>query len=174
MMRQSSTDLIAPVAVILVGLWFLILARQIETSVYQTAAEALVGPAMVPTAIAAMLIGLGALDLGLNLFRRRTDDPLPEPAVQGPGGDEFGQFSTEMMIRIVATVCIGFACVWLMSATGYIISTAITLAALLVLFGTRSPVKVSLITIGGAVVYYGIFIWLMGIYSPVGWLVHLG
>ena len=40
-MAQSRTDLIASVAVILTGCFFLYLARQIEVSGYQTAAEAL-------------------------------------------------------------------------------------------------------------------------------------
>ncbi len=173
-MTQSRTDLIASVAVILTGIFFLTLARQIETSGYQTAAEALVGPAMVPTIIAALLIGLGALELGAVLLRHRSGKLSVKTAVANPDGDEFSEITVEVMVRIIATVCIGFAYVWLLSATGYIISTAITLAALLVLFGTRSVVKVALITLGGAAVYYGVFIWLMGVYSPVGWLVHLG
>ena len=173
-MRQSSIDLVASVAVMLVGIFFLILARQIETSVFQTAAEALVGPAMVPTIIAALLIGLGALALGTVLLRRRSGEPLLEMPDPSPNGDEFTEITAEVLIRTVITVCIGFAYVWLLSATGYIISTALALAALLILFGTRSAVKIALITVGGTAVYYGVFIWLMGVYSPVGWLIHLG
>jgi hypothetical protein len=173
-MRQSSTDLIASVAVILVGIFFLILARQIETSVFQTAAEALVGPAMVPTIVAALLIGLGALELGTILLRRRSDEPLPENPDPSLEGNETTEITAEVLIRIVTTVCIGFAYVWLLSATGYIISSAFALAALLILFGTRSALKITLITVVGTAVYYGVFIWLMGVYSPVGWLIHLG
>ncbi len=171
-MTQSRTDLIASVAVILTGIFFLTLARQIETSVYQTAAEALVGPAMAPTIIAALLIGLGALELGAALLRHRSGKLSAQDA--DTDNDEFSEITVEVMVRLIATVCIGIAYVWLLSATGYVISTAIALGALLFLFGTRSIVKVALITIGGTAVYYGVFIWLMGVYSPVGWLVHLG
>ena len=173
-MAQSRTDLIASVAVILTGVFFLTLARQIETSGYQTAAEALVGPAMAPTIIAALLIGLGALEMGAVLLRHRSGKLSAQTADTDTDSDEFPEISAEVMVRIIATVCIGFAYVWLLSATGYIISTAITLVALLFLFGTRSVVKLALITLGGTAIYYGVFIWLMGIYSPVGWLIHLG
>ena len=173
-MAQSRTDLIASVAVILTGIFFLTLARQIETSVNQTAAEALVGPAMAPTIIAALLIGLGVLELGAVLLRHRSGKHLVETADTGSDDNEFSEITVEVMVRLIATACIGVAYVWLLSATGYIISTAITLVALLFLFGTRSAVKVALITLGGTAVYYGVFIWLMGVYSPVGWLVHLG
>ena len=167
-MTQFRTDLIASIAVILTGFFFLILASQIETSGYQTAAEALVGPAMAPTIISTLLIGLGALELSAVLLRHWSGK------LSAQDNDEFSEITVDVMVRLIATVCIGVAYVWILSATGYIISTAITLAALLFLFGTRSVVKVALITIGGTAVYYGVFIWLMGVYSPVGWLVHLG
>ena len=80
---------------------------------------------------------------------------------------------TAPIFRTLALVVIGFAYIWLFSASGYMIATGITMAVLLVLFGTRNPAKVAIITISGTAVYYLIFIWLIGIYDPPGWLINL-
>lgn len=74
---------------------------------------------------------------------------------------------------MAAIIAIGFAYIWLFSATGYLIATAIAMALLLVVFGTSSVGKVAVLTIGGTAAYYIIFIRLMGIYDPPGWLINL-
>ena len=74
---------------------------------------------------------------------------------------------------MAAVIFIGFAYIWLFSATGYLIATAITMASLLVAFGTCNAGKVVVLTIVGTAAYYTIFIWLMGIYDPPGWLINL-
>ena len=173
-MRQSRVDFISAIVVILVGLFFLILARQIKTSGFQTAAEALVGPPMVPLTIASLIIGLGVLELVAIILRHRNNAGEAEKDLADSAASEFSELSIQVIAKLAATLAIGIAYVWLLSATGYLISTAITLAALLALFGTRSVVKVTIIAVVGAAIYYFLFIRLMGIYSPVGWLVNFG
>ena len=171
MTRQSRTDLAAAVAVMLVGGFFLMLARQIHTPKTQTAAEAMVGPAMVPTLIAALIVALGALEAIAVLMRRKTGAgsvrTVGEPS-------EFAELSLPVVIRLAAVTGIGFAYVWLLSATGYAISTAITLAMLLVLFRSRPSLNLFILVAAGTAVYYYLFIRLMGIYDPNGWLISLG
>lgn len=173
-MRQSSVDILTSVSVILVGIFFLLLAGEIRTSGFHTAAEALVGPEMVPKIIAWLIIGLGSLELISAALRRRAKDGDPVLKKSDDEDAEFSELSPKVLVRIGLAVGIGFAYVWLMTATGYLIATALVLAALLVLYGTTSIVKIGIIAICGGGVYYFLFIWLMGIYSPAGWLINLG
>ncbi len=173
-MKRSSTEFIIAVVIILVGLVFLVLAWQIDTPVFQTTAEALVGPSMAPIAVASLILGLGTLELFSAMFAGSKVEHLGQEANIHDSSSEFSPFSANMAARMATTVGIGFAYIWLLSATGYIISTAIVLCCLLVLFGTRSPGKIALLTIGGTAAYYFVFIRLMGIYDPAGWLLSVG
>ena len=47
------------------------------------------------------------------------------------------------------------------------------MAPLLVVFNTRNAGKVAVLTIVGTAAYYIIFIRLMGIYDPPGWLINI-
>lgn len=170
-MKQSQSDFITAIVVIFIGLLFLILALQIDTPAFQTTAEALVGPSMAPIAIASLILGLGTLELVSTVL---AGSNLGREAETNDNSSEFTTFSVNMVARMMATVGIGFVYIWLLSATGYIISTAIVLGSLLVLFGTHSPGKLALLIFGGTAAYYFIFIQLMGIYSPVGWLLNIG
>ena len=86
---------------------------------------------------------------------------------------ELAALSKPAVLRMAAIIVIGFAFIWLFSATGYLIATAIAIAPLLVVFGTRNAGKVAVLTIVGTAAYYIIFIRLMGIYNPPGWLINL-
>ncbi len=169
-MTQTRFDFIATFVVIATGVLFLVLAMQIETSGRRTAAEALVGPPMVPIIISSGIIILGMLEL-LVLFRAQRKTKAPDLP---PSNDEFAPLTWGLAARVFLTAAIGLMYVWLLSATGYLIATVCTLAALLMLFGTRSPVKILLISVIGAAVYYYFFIRLMGVYDPPGWLINLG
>lgn len=170
MSRQSRTDLAAAVAVMLVGAFFLILAGQIHTPRYQTAAEAMVGPAMVPTIIAVLILALGALYAVMVLLRHKSG-----AAEQPDGADvEFVPFTLPVLFRLAAVVAIGFAYVWLLPVVGYVISTGIILAIMLVLFGSRPTISLLAVVIVGTAIYYYLFIKLMGIYLPGGWLIDIG
>ena len=163
-MRRSLTDTLAAVVVASVGIVFLLLARQIRTPAHQTAAEALVGPAMVPTIIAWLVIALGVAQLVFSLRGTATG-----------GQDEgIGDLSLVGVLRLVAIVVIGFAYVWLIGTVGYAIATAIVLVMLLALFGNRSVVQLVLVSLLGAAIYYFIFIRLMGVYLPAGRWINLG
>ena len=171
-MNYSLRDIGASVAVGLVGAIFLAMALRIDASGVRTQAEALVGPTMVPVVIASLILVLGALELTASFirhYRSRTD-----AALQGTESSKYAPLSATLLVRIATIVGIGFAYVWLLGATGYIISTALILPALLVLFGTRSAGKVALMTLSGTAIYYLVFIRLLGLYDPVGWLIYIG
>jgi len=172
MSQQSRTDLAAAIATIAVGGLFLYLARAIRTPKYQSAAEALVGPAMVPVIIALLIIALGVLLAVMVLLRPRRGPVVPEPADEDPS--EFADFSPGALLRLAAVVAIGFAYIWLLGVLGYVLATALVLALMLVLFHNRPSLGMLLVVAGGAAVYYYLFIRLMGLYLPAGWLINIG
>ena len=167
-MAHNKSELFSAIAVICLGIFFLSQAYQVET-----VQRALIGPRLVPMNIAGMIIALGVLQFIVAWVGGAENvkgcDPGPSPADVGVSA----LVCTAPVFRTTALVVIGFAYIWLFSASGYLISTGITMALLLVIFGTRNPGKVAMITIGGTAVYYFIFIWLVGIYDPPGKLINL-
>jgi len=171
-MKLTRIEITAPATLVLIGTAFLYLAAQIETTGYQTAAEALVGPAMIPKVVAVLIIGFGALELLFEIFRQSQNTDASENNHQDD--EAFLPITWAVALRIAICVTIGLAYVWLLAATGYIISTATVLFALLVLFGTKSAPKLAALIVCGTSAYYFIFIRLMGLYDPTGWLINFG
>jgi putative tricarboxylic transport membrane protein len=166
-MVSNRADFLSAAIVVGLGILCLYLAYSIE--VFQ---KVLIGPRPVPMAIAGMIIALGLLQFVVTWATRaksRKDSDLP---VSGKGNGESPGLSKPAVVRMTALIIIGFAYIWLFAAIGYLLATAIAMAALLVIFGTHSAAKVVLMTAIGTAVYYIIFIRLMGIYNPSGWLIN--
>jgi len=167
-MTRNKSEFFSAIAVICLGIFFLFQAYQVET-----VQRALIGPRLVPMNIAGMIVGLGILQFivawvgGAENVKGCDSEPSLTAA------EVSALVCTAPVFRTLALVVIGFAYIWLFSASGYMIATGITMALLLVLFGTRNPAKVAMITVSGTAVYYLIFIWLIGIYDPPGWLINL-
>lgn len=163
-MAHDKSDFLKPefftaAVVVCLGIFFMFHAYSIET--FQ---KVLIGPRPVPMAISAMIIGFGILQFfvawvghGESGNSRDAESPVMPRAAA---------------FRMTAVILIGFAYIWLFSATGYLIATAMTMAPLLVVFGTYDKRTVAVLTIAGTAAYYTIFIWLMGIYDPAGWLIN--
>jgi putative tricarboxylic transport membrane protein len=135
--------------------------------------EILIGPRLVPMAIAGMIIALGVLQFAIAWVHHVNSSKAGDSTFSGHGNSKRPPLSKPAVFRMAAILVIGFAYIWLFSATGYLIATAIAIAPLLVVFGIRNAGKVTVLTIGGTAVYYIIFIRLMGIYDPPGWLINL-
>lgn len=118
---------------------------------------------------------LGVLQFAVAWLRRVNSGKAGDSTSSGAGNGKQRALSKPAVLvpRMAAIIAIGFAYIWLFSATGYLIATAIAMALLLVVFGTSSVGKVAVLTIGGTAAYYIIFIRLMGIYDPPGWLINL-
>ena len=164
-MTRDKAELLSEAVVIAVGIFALYLAHSIET--YQEVSQ--IGPRLVPLVIAGLGISLGVLQFSGSWIRRLKN---------GKTGNYTGHgkqptLSKTVVLRMAAIIAIGFAYIWLFSATGYLIATAIAMVSLLLMFGTYNPGKVAMLTIVGTATYYIFFIWLMGIYNPPGWLINL-
>ena len=159
-MVRDKSEFISAAVVVGLGIFFLLQANSIES--FQ---DALIGPRMVPMQIAGLIIGLGVLQFAVAWVGRS--------ASVDTGDAELSPLSRLVVFRMAAIIALGFAYILLFSATGYLIATAVVLALLLVVFGTRNAGKVAILTIGGAAVYYILFIKLMGIFDPTGWLIDV-
>jgi hypothetical protein len=168
-MTNDKAELLSAAVVIGVGIFGLYLAYSIES--FQE--ETLVGPRLVPMTITGLGIGLGILQLALSWMNQIKNDKAGDSTIADANRGKRPALSLKAVLRMAAVIVIGFAYIWLFSATGYLIATAAAMAVLLVLFGTRNGGKVAVLTIGGTTVYYIIFIRLMGIYNPPGWLLNL-
>ena len=168
MARQNAESLSAAV-VVGVGIFALYLAYTIQTF----EEEILVGPRLVPMAIAVLGIALGVLQFAIAWVRPIKSSKAADSTLSGTSEGKQTAVSKTGILRMAAIIILGFVYIWLFSATGYLIATAIIMASLLVVFGVRPAGKVALLSIGGTAVFYIIFIRLMGIYSPPGWLINL-
>ena len=133
----------------------------------------MVGPRLVPMTIAGLGIGLGVLQFIITRVRRAKSGKAGDSTLSSTGNSNSPALSKIAVFRMVAVILIGFTFIWLFSAAGYLIATGIAIAALLVVFGNHNVGKVAMLTIGGTATYYIIFIRLMGIYAPPGWLINL-
>ena len=168
-MENDKAELLSAAVVIGVGIFGLYLACSIESFEENT----LVGPRLVPLMIAGLGIALGILQFVLIWMNQRRNDQEGSSTDTDANKGKRTPLSPKAVFRMAAVIMIGFAYIWLFSATGYLLATAAVLAPLLVVFGTRNAGKVALLTIGGTTVYYILFIQLMGIYNPPGWLINL-
>jgi hypothetical protein len=168
-MTRDKAEFLSEAVVIAVGIFALFLAHSIET--YQEVSQ--IGPRLVPMVIAGLGIGLGVLQFSVSWIRRVKNGNTGNYTFSGTGHGKQPALSKTVILRMAAIIAIGFAYIWLFSATGYLIATAIAMVSLLLMFGTYNPGKVAMLTIVGTATYYIFFIWLMGIYNPPGWLINL-
>jgi len=168
-MAHDKAEFLSAAVVIGVSIFSLYLAYSIRS--FQEGI--LLGPRLVPMAIAGLGIGLGVLQFTIAWVRRVKSGKAGDATFSGANDGKRPALSKTAVLRKAAIIVIGFAYIWLFSATGYLIATAIAMAPLLVVFGTRNAGKVAVLTIGGTAAYYIIFIRLMGVYDPPGWLINL-
>jgi len=151
------------------GLFCMWQAFQIEIS-----KDSVVSARLVPIGIAGMIVVLGVLQIIVALVTGRTknvkgyDSILPQK-----NSESSAALHTPSVLRIIVIPVVGFVYIWLISSVGYLIATTIIIAFVLFLFGTRNPGKIAIISIGTGALYYFIFIYLIGIYAPPGWLLNL-
>lgn len=164
-MTERAREICYAAATGAVGIFFLTQATSIEAS-----QDDLVGPQSIPLFVSCLIIALALLQIVLLVAGRGEEEQAQEATMAAaPGARQNGS----AMVRMAAVIALGFAYIWLFSLAGYLISTAVVLGALLVVFGNRSAARVSLLTFGGALIYYIVFIHFMGIQDSMGWHLDL-
>ena len=168
-MTNDNAEYLSAAVVVGVSIFSLCLAYTIQTF----GEEILIDPRLVPMAIALLGIALGVLQFTVTWVRRDKSGKTTDSTFSGTSEGKQPAMSITSIFRTAAIIVLGFVYIWLFSATGYLIATAVVMASLLVVFDVRPAGKIAALTIGGTAVYYVIFIRLMGIYSPPGWLINL-
>ncbi|MGP1396665.1 MAG: tripartite tricarboxylate transporter TctB family protein [Inquilinaceae bacterium] len=116
----------------------------------------LVGPRLVPRIVCGAAIGLGLM--------------LAVAAMVGAGKRAARGGDTALPLRAAAVVGLGLLYVPLLGAFGYFIATVIAAAAIFRLFGTRRLVPLCLGALATAALWYLVFIRVMGVFDPPGWI----
>lgn len=155
-MTTRLREILISLGTILIGVFALFQAAAIENLQREA-----VGPDLVPVIVAWLIVILGVI-MGIQ--------GLLFPGKERPSGPPV----TRQGMMLNATIIgLGFLYLLLFVAVGYLVSTIAALAAILVLFGTRQPLPVAVMSVAGGGVYFLVFVRLMGIYDPPGSLIDL-
>lgn len=167
-------DLIGGVAAIAVGSLYLFMALQLRASALSDS----VGPAGVPKALAYAMIGLGlVLCVQALVAGRASRRALPgNETAEDADGDldaEARRAGLRGIYRAAGMLLLGILYLMVVRYLGYILSIAGLIAAAALYQGALLSWRVFAIALAGALVYWLVFVWLLGIPLPAGMLPSL-
>ena len=168
-------NLIGGILTILIGAGYLMMAQNIRAS----ALSDTVGPAGFPKALAYAVIGLGVVLcvqslLAVRARRSGAVEAVAEgaPASAGGGGaEDLGSLAS--VLRAAGMLALGIAYLLIVRYLGYVPSVALLIVAAALYLGTPFSWRVVAIGIVGAVTYWVVFVWVLGIPQPAGLLGRL-
>ncbi|HSA80551.1 MAG TPA: tripartite tricarboxylate transporter TctB family protein [Geminicoccaceae bacterium] len=123
--------------------------------------EGIVGAQAVPKALAVSLMILAALLIAQDLWRARR----AAAAVGGADGEAGG---TQAHLRAAGMLLIGMGYLVVVSAIGYVPAVALLVLATARFMGRPWSAELILLAVGGALLYYLLFVRLLGIPLPPG------
>jgi putative tricarboxylic transport membrane protein len=118
-----------------------------------------VGAAGLPRVLASTLAGLGLLLVVRSFVVTR---PVSQPA-RDPESEEGAH-----LLRAVSFLLFGAAYVLVLPFLGYLVSIALLIAAIAIFEGAERSWVVPVTAISGAVLYWAVFVQLLGVNQPVG------
>ncbi|HEX2552315.1 MAG TPA: tripartite tricarboxylate transporter TctB family protein [Microvirga sp.] len=149
---------------VLSGLVLLVIAGLYYAATGQIADSTLsdeVGADGLPRVLSILLASLGLLLLVRSLLAARAAPRLAAVAADGKEADA-------RLPRALGFLLFGAAYVLVLPFLGYLASTALLIGAIALFERTERPSMVPVIAIGGAVLYWAIFVKLLGVNQPVG------
>lgn len=158
-------NLIGGIATVLIGVGYLAMTLQIRAS----ALDDSVGPAGFPKVLAITVIGLGLILCVQSLWALRGRRLAAAGAGADASGGE-GHGGTKGMLRAAGMLALGIAYLLILRWLGYVPSIALLIIAAALYLGTPFSWRVVAIGIGGAVAYWVVFVWMLGIPQPPGLL----
>jgi putative tricarboxylic transport membrane protein len=120
-----------------------------------------VGAGGLPRALAVVLAILGVILIARTLLVARA--AAPANAAAADDGEEQASLP-----RGIGFLLIGAAYVFLLPFVGYIIATALMIAAVAVYEGAPKTWVIPAAALGGGVFYWAIFVKLLGVHQPMG------
>lgn len=156
-MKKRNADILGAGVVVAIGIFFLIQAQQVETH-----QPDLIGPSLVPSVIAGLVILLG-LAKGVMAFA----------CPRGGNGEELSPSQARAVyLKIAAITALGILYLNAFTWFGYLVSTLLILAAILFLFGNRGAFRIGAYAAAGAIAFYILFVGGMGIFDPPGTVIN--
>lgn len=132
-----------------------------STSIADSTLSDEVGAGGLPRALAVVLAVLGVILIARTLLIARAATPAAAAASE----DDEEQAS---LPRGIGFLLIGAAYLLLLPITGYIIATALLIAAVALYEGASRTWVIPVAAIGGGVFYWTVFVLLLGVHQPSG------
>jgi hypothetical protein len=172
-------NLIGGILTVLIGVGYLAMAYQLRVG----ALSDTVGPAGFPKVLGYAVVGLGLILCAQSvaaMLARRSALPLAAggPAVpaateaEDKGGGDAGD-SLRGVLKAGGMLAIGIVYLLVVRWLGYVPSVALLMIAAAIYLGTPFSLRVVGIGIAGALVYWIVFVWVLGIPLPPGILGNL-
>ena len=159
--RPMPRNLIGGIATIVIGASYLVMALSIRAS----ALDDSVGPAGFPKALAVAMIGLGLMLCAQSFWAMRQRRVTAAPsAAETEGGGGRG------VIRAAGMLALGIAYLLIVRYVGYLPSIALLIIAAALYLGTPFSWRLVAVGIAGAIVYFVVFVLILGIPQPPGLL----
>ncbi len=128
-----------------------------------------VGAAGLPRILAVLLAGFGLILVARAVLAGALNFgrvPRPAPVAAAPReGDE----PMAGLPRALAFLAFGAAYVAVLPVLGYLAAIALLIAAVAVFEGARPNWRTGLVALGGALLYWAVFVRLLGVRQPPGW-----
>lgn len=167
-------DLVGGIAAVAIGVAYLALALQIRAS----ALDDTVGPAGLPKTLAVIMIGLGLILCVKALLAGRGTrgaglDPTVTPPETTAADEEVGQSGLGGVVRAAGMLGIGIAYLLIVRTVGYVPAIAALIIAAALYGGTALSWRVFAIGVAGALLYWMVFVAVLGIRLPGGFFADL-
>ena len=161
-------NLIGGIATIAIGLGYFWMASGIRASALDDA----VGPAGFPTTLAYATIGLGLILCAQSFWALRARRSAAAPVAAAPVVTEADNEShgTRGVLRALGMLALGIVYLLIIRWVGYVPSIALLIVAASLYLGTPFSWRVIAIGVAGAVVYWVVVVWVLGIPQPAGLL----
>src|SRR5688572_7361708 len=163
-------NLIGGIATIIIGVAYLVMAQGLRASALSDS----VGPAGFPKALAYALIILGIVLCAQSLVAIRAKRSAAvaggpsAPADGAADGEDFG--GVRGVLKAAGMLALGVLYLIIVRYLGYVPSIALLIIAASLYLGTPFSWRVVAIGIAGAIVYWIVFVWILGIPQPPGLL----
>ena len=159
-------NLIGGILTLVIGAGYLAMANNLRAS----ALSDTVGPAGFPKALAYVVILLGLILCGQSLaaMLAARSRALAPTAAEGAEPASDGSESLRGILKAAGLLALGIVYLMVVRWLGYLPSVAVLMIASAIYLGTPLSLRVVAIGVAGAIVYWVMFVWVLGIPLPPG------
>ncbi len=128
-----------------------------------------IGPQLLPYFLSISMIVLGVwVGIASLYFNAQPKGSEEESDAAHAAAEENFGFRDSDLGKVFAVIAMGFIYIGLFHILGYLISTIISMALMMLVFGNRKPLQIIVMSLAAAFAYDYVFMNLMGLYDPPG------